>query len=255
MWPFKALLKTVFLEFHSLNSSKLVPFVNLYDLSLCGLSRPSTVSLEVNQPILLLPNLPLDIFIWLPSSNHLVLGYRLLTVNELILSRPLVICRWKKSLHPTRERVGKWIADEDKRLKVAVMLFGPKNWNKLAQFVPGRTQVQCRERYCGIVLTRSRCYLLDITVNSSYSGNRWVNSLDPSLNWGEWTEEEDSKLNAAIAEHGHCWAKVAASVPPRTDNQCRRYEGFEFLCMVKSVSLCQIFYIYFYCLHGLNLLR
>jgi hypothetical protein len=90
--------------------------------------------------------LPLDIFIWLPSSNHLVLGYRLLTVNELILSRPLVICRWKKSLHPTRERVGKWVADEDKRLKVAVMLFGPKNWNKIAQFVPGRTQVQCRER-------------------------------------------------------------------------------------------------------------
>jgi hypothetical protein len=105
MWPFKALLKTVFLEFHSLNSSKLVPFVNLYDLSLCGLSRPSTVSLELNQPILLLPNLPLDISIWLTSSNHLVLGYRLLTVNELILSWPLVICRWKKSLHPTREKI------------------------------------------------------------------------------------------------------------------------------------------------------
>nr|XP_023919208.1 uncharacterized protein LOC112030773 isoform X2 [Quercus suber] len=104
--------------------------------------------------------------------------------------------RWKKSLHPARERVGRWIEDEDKRLKVAVMLFGPKNWNKIAQFVPGRTQVQCRER--------------------------WVNSLDPSLSWSEWTEEEDSKLKAAIAEHGYCWAKVAACVPPRTDNQCRR---------------------------------
>ncbi|KAG2667556.1 hypothetical protein I3760_15G121600 [Carya illinoinensis] len=104
--------------------------------------------------------------------------------------------RWKKSLHPTRERVGRWIADEDKRLKVAVMLFGPKNWNKIAQFVPGRTQVQCRER--------------------------WVNSLDPSLNWGEWTKDEDSRLKAAIMEHGYCWSKVAACVPPRTDNQCRR---------------------------------
>lgn len=104
--------------------------------------------------------------------------------------------RWKKSLHPTREIVGRWIEDEDKRLKVAVMLFGPKNWNKIAQFVPGRTQVQCRER--------------------------WVNSLDPALNLSEWTEEEDSRLKAAIAEHGYCWAKVAACVPPRTDNQCRR---------------------------------
>lgn len=210
---------------------------------------------ELNQPILLLPNLPFDTFIWFRSSYHLVLGYRLLSVNELIPSWPFVICRWKKSLHPTRERMGKWVADEDKRLKVAVMLFGPKNWNKIAQFVPGRTQAQCRERCCGIVLIRPRCYWFDKIVNSSDSDNRWVNSLDPSLNLDEWTEEEDSRLKAAIEEHGHCWAKVAACVPPRTDNQCRRYEAFEFLCMVKPVSLCQMFFNYFYCLHSLNLLQ
>ncbi|OVA00635.1 SANT/Myb domain [Macleaya cordata] len=104
--------------------------------------------------------------------------------------------RWIKTLHPARKRVGRWTVEEDKRLKVAVMLFGPKTWQKIAQFVPGRTQVQCRER--------------------------WVNCLDPSLNLEEWTEEEDCKLKAAIAEYGHCWSKVAASVPPRTDSQCRR---------------------------------
>ncbi|WKA08035.1 hypothetical protein VitviT2T_025797 [Vitis vinifera] len=104
--------------------------------------------------------------------------------------------RWKKTLHPARHRVGRWTADEDKRLKVAVMLFGPKTWTKIAEFVLGRTQVQCRER--------------------------WVNSLDPSLNWGQWTGEEDAKLKAAIMEHGYCWSKVAACIPPRTDSQCRR---------------------------------
>ncbi|XP_024022157.1 uncharacterized protein LOC21400403 isoform X2 [Morus notabilis] len=104
--------------------------------------------------------------------------------------------RWKKSLHPTRERVGRWTPDEDKRLKVAQMLFGPRNWKKIAQFVPGRTEVQCRER--------------------------WVNSLDPSLNWGKWTAEEDSKLREATVKHGHCWSKVAAALPRRTDNMCRR---------------------------------
>ncbi|PON35931.1 Octamer-binding transcription factor [Trema orientale] len=104
--------------------------------------------------------------------------------------------RWKKSLHPTREKVGRWTADEDKRLKVAQLLFGPRNWKKTAQFVPGRTEVQCRER--------------------------WVNSLDPSLSWDKWTEEEDLKLKAAIAEHGYCWAKVASALPRRTDNMCRR---------------------------------
>ncbi|XP_071903435.1 uncharacterized protein [Coffea arabica] len=104
--------------------------------------------------------------------------------------------RWMKSLHPARQRVGKWTPEEDKRLKVAVMLFGPKTWKKIARFVPGRTQVQCRER--------------------------WVNCLDPSLNRNDWTQEEDSKLKAAIEEHGYCWSKVAACVPPRTDSQCRR---------------------------------
>ncbi|XVF12614.1 hypothetical protein REPUB_Repub08aG0134200 [Reevesia pubescens] len=104
--------------------------------------------------------------------------------------------RWKKSLHPTRLRVGRWTCDEDKRLKVAVMLFGPKNWRKIAEVVPGRTQVQCRER--------------------------WVNSLDPALNLGIWTEEEDSRLEAAIEEHGYCWSKIATCVPSRTDNQCWR---------------------------------
>lgn len=76
------------------------------------------------------------------------------------------------------------------------MLFGPRNWKKIAQFVPGRTQVQCRER--------------------------WVNSLDPSVKRSEWTEQEDLRLEAAIKEHGYCWSKVAAVLPSRTDNQCWR---------------------------------
>ncbi|XP_073296752.1 uncharacterized protein [Primulina huaijiensis] len=104
--------------------------------------------------------------------------------------------RWLKTLHPARKRVGKWTAEEDKRMKIAVTLFGPKTWKKVARCVPGRTQVQCRER--------------------------WVNCLDPSLNMAGWSVEEDSKLEAAIAEYGYCWSKVAACVPPRTDNQCRR---------------------------------
>ncbi|KAH7854444.1 hypothetical protein Vadar_013882 [Vaccinium darrowii] len=109
--------------------------------------------------------------------------------------------RWIKSLHPARQRVGRWTLEEDKRLKVAVMFFGPKNWNKIAQFVPGRTHVQCRER--------------------------WFNNLNPSLIFGGWTQEEDSKLDVAVAKHRDCWSKVywckvAACVPPRTDNQCKR---------------------------------
>uniref|UniRef100_A0A1J3DIY7 Myb-like protein L n=1 Tax=Noccaea caerulescens TaxID=107243 RepID=A0A1J3DIY7_NOCCA len=105
--------------------------------------------------------------------------------------------RWKKTLHPTRQKVGKWSSEEDKRVKVAVTLFGAKSWHKIAQFVPGRTQVQCRER--------------------------WVNSLDPKVNRGKWTKEEDAKLREAITEHGYSsWSKVATDLSCRTDSQCRR---------------------------------
>ncbi|CAM8992585.1 unnamed protein product [Rhodiola kirilowii] len=104
--------------------------------------------------------------------------------------------RWKKTLNPARLRVGRWTIDEDKRMKVTVKLFGAKCWSKIAQFVPGRTQVQCRER--------------------------WVNCLDPSLKRDPWTEEETMKLMTAIGEHNYCWSKIAACIPPRTDNQCRR---------------------------------
>ncbi|XP_022987958.1 uncharacterized protein LOC111485355 isoform X1 [Cucurbita maxima] len=104
--------------------------------------------------------------------------------------------RWKKSLDPARTKRGYFTPDEDSRLKIAVLLFGPKNWNKKAEFLPGRNQVQCRER--------------------------WFNCLDPSLRRCEWTEEEDLRLEIAIQEHGYSWAKVAACVPSRTDNECRR---------------------------------
>ncbi|KAH9615054.1 hypothetical protein KSS87_016085, partial [Heliosperma pusillum] len=102
---------------------------------------------------------------------------------------------WKKTLNPARQKVGRWDGDEDKRLKVAAILFR-RSWHRIAQFVPGRTQVQCRER--------------------------WVNNLNPSLNLCEWTEEEDMKLKEAIAQHGYCWAKVATCIPMRTDNHCLR---------------------------------
>ncbi|XP_050209268.1 uncharacterized protein LOC126659970 isoform X2 [Mercurialis annua] len=104
--------------------------------------------------------------------------------------------RWKKTLDPSIVRKGTWTLDESKRLKVAVMLFGPKNWNKIAQFVPGRTGAKCRER--------------------------WVNCLDPFLKKTGWTEEEDSRLKAAVEECGHSWAKVAKYLVPRTDSECSR---------------------------------
>ncbi|GAB2269943.1 hypothetical protein Dimus_004861 [Dionaea muscipula] len=102
--------------------------------------------------------------------------------------------RWKKAIHPTIEKKGHWARDEDMRMKIGMAIIGPK-WHKIAKFVPGRTQAQCRDR--------------------------WVNILDPSVKTGEWTADEDLKLRAAIEEHGYRWSRVAACLRSRTDCQCR----------------------------------
>ncbi|CAN0922957.1 Myb-like protein L [Linum grandiflorum] len=121
------------------------------------------------------------------------------SVAATLIGRTGVQCsnRWEKSLDRLCAKGRHWNADEDKRLKLAVKFFGPKDWKKVASFVPGRKDVQCRER--------------------------WHNACSPSLNRGAWTEEEDSRLKAAVEEHGrHSWSKVSQYVPGRTDNDCMR---------------------------------
>ncbi|KAJ1702749.1 hypothetical protein LUZ63_002528 [Rhynchospora breviuscula] len=117
--------------------------------------------------------------------------------------------RWRQTLNPKRTIVGRWSLEEDKRLKAAIMIFGSKSWNKICQFVPGRTQPQCRER--------------------------WVNCLDPSLNHKPWSKEEDSMLLEAVRMHGHFWSQIANFVPSRTDNQCWR--RWKLLCPQENVQL------------------
>lgn len=105
--------------------------------------------------------------------------------------------RWHKILHPMRQKSGRWDVIEDKRLKLAVSVYGPRMWKVIAAHVPGRTEVQCRERWCNV--------------------------LDPSLTLAEWTEEEDQRLEEAVEKHGqHRWSTVANDLKPRTDNQCWR---------------------------------
>jgi hypothetical protein len=44
---------------------------------------------------------------------------------------------------------------------------------------------------------------------------RWLNHLDPSINKGEWTEEEDQILLKAQAQWGNSWTKIAELLPGR----------------------------------------
>ena len=120
--------------------------------------------------------------------------------------------RWTKALNPTIRR-GKWTEDEDNFLKTAVALYGfeneakakTMNWSKIATHVPGRTDVQCRERY--------------------------MNCLLENLNRAPFTAKEDKHLLDLVAKHGAGkWSMIAQELGThRTDNACwRRYKALMF---------------------------
>lgn len=60
--------------------------------------------------------------------------------------------RWDKVLGPKRKEYrAKWSEEENERLRLAVGVYGPRLWKKVANFVPGRTDVQCRERWVSLI--------------------------------------------------------------------------------------------------------
>jgi myb proto-oncogene protein len=114
--------------------------------------------------------------------------------------------KWHDVMNPiiggASRRTGKWTAVENSKLKDAVQTHGGTNWDAISALIPGRTKRQC------------------------YS--RWHDVLNPSIDLtagreGKWTEDEDSKFKDAVHTHGseNCGA-VAALVPGRTHEQCRR---------------------------------
>ncbi|RMZ53129.1 hypothetical protein APUTEX25_005118, partial [Auxenochlorella protothecoides] len=79
-------------------------------------------------------------------------------------------------------RRGKWTASEDDALQRAIALHG-KTWVAVARLVPGRSDVQCRER--------------------------WMNVLNPDVtSTAPFTAEPNGRVK---------WAAIAALLPGRTD--------------------------------------
>jgi hypothetical protein len=123
-------------------------------------------------------------------------------VTELVPGRMKKQCynRWKDVLDPNIGRTPgriKWSEDEDSKLKEAVQRYGGKNWDAIAALVPGRTRLQCY--------------------------NRWHDDKIDRANGrtGKWSEDEDSKLKGEVQRYGgKNWDGIAALVTGRTRLQC-----------------------------------
>lgn len=106
--------------------------------------------------------------------------------------------RWLDAVDLNTKRVtGPWSATEDAKLTAAVKTHGDRDWVKVAALVPGRSYLQCRQR--------------------------WIRYLtETDLIMGQFTTEEDVKLTAAVLKHGiKNWIAVAEMVPRRSFQQCR----------------------------------
>lgn len=90
-----------------------------------------------------------------------------------------------------------WVKEEDEQLVRVVQQCQQLhfNWRKVAQFMEGRSGVQCYKRFI---------------------------KLDPNITKGLWTEAEDGQLMAAVQLLGSCnWGRVSELVLGRTREQCR----------------------------------
>ncbi|CAO3592550.1 unnamed protein product [Absidia cylindrospora] len=103
--------------------------------------------------------------------------------------------RWVKSINPAIRR-SRWTSEEDAALKASVAVYGAGAWSYIQRHIPGRTDMQCRER--------------------------WTNVLDPNLVHGQFTPEEIERLKELVNKHGRKWSVIAEHMPGRTDNICLR---------------------------------
>ena len=96
-----------------------------------------------------------------------------------------------------------WTQEEDTALLALIKRIGVGKWQVITNLleieykIMGRTGKQCRER--------------------------WLNHLNPEVNKGPWTQEEEEQLFMLRKAFGHKWKLIAQNMPGRSDNEVKNH--------------------------------
>ncbi|MDR0625515.1 MAG: hypothetical protein LBF72_03720 [Holosporales bacterium] len=90
-----------------------------------------------------------------------------------------------------RPKWTRWTPAEDEQLRQLVAEFGTDNWKNVASRMLTMNARQCKER--------------------------WRNYLNPLINKGPWSGEEENLLLQKFDQYGPKWVEIAKFLPRRTD--------------------------------------